>query len=185
MKFRSLMAGLLLAAVLTTPAFAQEIRITVPDGLQIDQEAAVTIQILDNDGNPIGDADPDITFSPAASVEEISFFNCFDIGDKDNCQANNRDVEGHYESLLKLLKSPVTMTVASDGATAQASLSAGASAAPVATTTPAPVASQPTEATGPATPGNIKVGPSPSFWLIALPFLLMTLVVTYFVVKTD
>ncbi|MDP2691729.1 MAG: hypothetical protein U1C97_02385 [Candidatus Gracilibacteria bacterium] len=166
-----------------------QVKLTVPDKVDLEDEILVTIEVQDADGSPLGGKVPTISFDQASSVEDPLLTDCSDSTEYDACDLNNRNVAGLYEYGFFLVASPVTMTVVVDGVSKQVQLSSGSSA-PVAEEPPAveaPTTLTPTEPVTTATtvsPLDVKVGPSPSVWLILIPLALMGLVVTFFVLKT-
>jgi len=189
MKFVPRLITVLVVALLVAPlAFAQaesapKITIKVPASLTLDREFTVPIEVNDASGQPMTDAQPVVTFSPEAGVSDDVLFNCSDVDESESCDANDRDVAGVFESVFTLNKSPVTMTVEVSGVTEQAQLvvtQGDAPSAPAATSVPAAHAAEKSV----LSPSSVKVGPSPSVLVILLPFALMCLVVTVFVVKT-
>ncbi|GEM_PF-6694857 len=160
------------------------ITITAPETMVFDQEQVVVVELADSEKNPVSGKTPVITFAPSKSVEKVDWFDCFDSAVSDACKANNRGVEGVYESHFVLADAPVTMSVTIDGVTEKKVLNGlEASAKP----------SEPDSGTeaipllAPAkvvVPASLQVGPSPSILFLILPLAVISLVVTVFVVST-
>lgn len=182
MKSFSFILAFLLSFLVVSPVFAAELRITSPQDVQVGQELTLTIQVLDDSGAAVTDAVPELVFGPEFGADEVSFYNCVDPGDSDNCQPNNRDVEGIYESVILVNELPLNIEVSYDGGTSSVRLGSGSATPATTNATTANTTSTPTTS---VTPAQVQVGPQPSFWLVVLPFLLMSAVVGYFVVKTE
>ncbi|MDF2379361.1 MAG: hypothetical protein P1V18_04030 [Candidatus Gracilibacteria bacterium] len=176
----------ILSLLIIPQVFAQEVRLTAPQTVTEGQEMTLSVQILNASGSPVTDGNPFISFTPNSAADEVSLFNCVDVGDKDNCQPNNRDVEGFYESVLQINQLPVVVKVEAEGTSSQITLdSSGAAATPVTPQAPTGAGTVTVQPTAVATPSSVQVGPTPSFWFVIAPFLMMAFAVTFFVAKTD
>lgn len=194
MKLRNVFLSLVLSLFFAPSAFAQQIDFQVPDELEIDGEAIVTIEVTE-DGEPVGVDDLSVTYSPQDGVFDDVVYDCADPAQMDNCRANNRGVAGIFEAVFDLKKLPLTVSVDADGVQDSVQLKEEADAPVVeeAAVESAPEAEASVveeEAPNPSTggpviaPESVQVGPSPSWWIILLPLALMCAVVSYFVVKT-
>ncbi|MGE3279066.1 MAG: hypothetical protein AB7J40_04760 [Candidatus Altimarinota bacterium] len=195
MIFRTLFTSLLLSFLFAPSAFAQQIDFQLPDELEIDAEAMVTIEVTEG-GEPMEVDDLSVTYSPQDGVFDDVVYDCADPAQMDNCRVNNRGVAGIFEAVFDLKKLPLTVLVDADGVQNSVQLKETQDAPVVeeAAVEPAPevqVSAAVAQETQNAAPGgpvmapeSVQVGPSPSWWIILLPLALMCAVVSYFVVKT-
>ncbi len=174
-----------LAPVVRAAGAVSTIAVTAPQEMVYDEEQAVMIELQDSDKNPVSGKTPTITFAPSKSVENPQLFDCFDSAVSDSCKANNRGVEGVYESHFVLADSPVTMSVTVDGVTEKKILNgveASAKSLEPDSGTEALAISAPTKV---VVPPSLQVGPNPSILFLLLPLAVISLVVTVFVVNTN
>ncbi len=140
------------------------IKLSSPSDLQVNEDVTVTIQLEETDGSPFSTGVlPDITFSPADSIEDDVLYDC-EIEDADNCGSNNRGAVGIFEALFRVTAFPVTVSVELNGVTETLELQGSTE---VTTTTPEPAANSP-EVSNTAAAETIQVGPSPSWALMIL-----------------
>lgn len=188
MNLRSFFLSLLLTLSVVPMAFAQSnlsVQFQASDELEIDGETIVTIEVTE-DGEPVEVDDMNVSYIPADGVFDDVLYDCNDPDMMENCRANNRGVAGIFEAVFDLKKLPLTVVVDADGTREEMELQPAAmvsvpeeevvevveevvSAAPVAEV---------------ISPASIQAGPSPAWWVIFAPLVLMCLVVMYFVVKT-
>lgn len=177
----------------SSPAYAQSItiKLTPASSIILDEETSVSIELLDDKGQALTKVVPQIVFAPSKFVENLEIYDCSDSAEFDNCQANNRGVDGIFEALFTVVDSPVTMTVTAKGKSETLKLTAQEKKAAVATA----VAESAVEDSGSKDAAvvalapslaldQIQVGPLPSVWVILFPLALILVVVTVFVVKT-
>jgi hypothetical protein len=189
MNLRSFFFSLLLALSVVPMAFAQSnlsVQFQASEELEIDGETIVTIEVTE-DGEPVEVDDMNVSYIPADGVFDDVLYDCNDPDMMENCRANNRGVAGIFEAVFDLKKLPLTVVVNADGTREEMELQLAAMV-----TAPEKEVVEVVEEVIPAveaaqeviSPASIQAGPSPAWWVIFAPLVLMCLVVMYFVVKT-
>jgi len=159
------------------------IDVDLPNEIVVDEEVAITIEILDEDDELIDDAEVEVDYEPADSVVDQVLLNCGDPNDFDECKVNNRGVDGVYEIKFFLSESPVTVTVTANDVTKDIEVSTGSDTSS-STTGTSSTSSSSSSSSSTVSPGSVQAGPYPSVWLILLPLALLGGVVTFVVVRS-
>src|SRR5690606_33705358 len=102
----------------------------------------------------------------------------------ENCRANNRGVPGIFEAVLDLKTLPLTVAVVADGSKEEIELALLEEVRVDQEAIWEESVQESAAITPVIAPEDVQVGPSPSWWVIFAPLLLMCVIVTYFVVKT-
>lgn len=181
----------------SSPAYAQTVTIKLmpASSIILDEDTSVAIELLDEKNQPLTKVVPQVVFAPSKFVENLEIYDCSDSSEFDNCQANNRGVDGIFEALFTIVDSPVTMTVTAKGKSESLKLNAEEKKAVKKEAEPSAAEEETTaEETSPKSAPSttstslaldqIQVGPTPSIWVILVPLALILVVVTVFVVKT-
>ena len=191
MKIKKYFAGVMVLMFMAVPiAMAQgslNIDLELSGTVAVDQDVTVIVEVTDGAGELLGDNIPELSFDPESAYENEVVYDCGNADEYDDCQANNRGVEGVYEAVFTLLDSPVTMTVKVGGGSKEIEISAAsgsASASTSGTVSGAAAGSASTTAATASSASSVTVGPSPSIWLFLVPLVLMCGVVIFFVAKT-
>jgi len=168
---------------LTLAQSVDRIEVDLPSQISVDEEVVVVLEIVDEDDELVDDAQVAVSYSPSDGVVDQLILDCGDPNDFDECQVNNRGVDGVFEAVFFLLESPVTMTINADGIIKDVIISASGSSAATGSSTSSTTSASSSASTT-ISASSVQVGPSPSVWLILIPLALMCGVVTFVVVKS-
>ena len=189
--FFSSFLALILAFIPLTALAADGTQVAVSLGgdVVVGESARLVIEVTDERGRPSVDHLPEVSFTPASAVSEVTLYHCGDSSVFANCRPNNRAVDGVYEVHFVAKALPATALVQVGEVGQTLSLESGEVEQLAAEEVvggegvqeePAPEVMQPT-----VKPEEVRVGPGQLTWVVLVPLFLMCSVVSYFVLTTE
>ncbi len=184
-KFFSLFIAL---SVLTAPAaLAQsadlQVELSGPDMVKLQDTVRVVLEVTDTDGKALSGLEPEITFDPGEAVSNEWLYDCEDPEFYDYCKANHRGVAGIFEIQFVMEQTPVLVEVNVNGVLKGLRLNADTEELFVQDSTSSSETIASSSSQG-ILPEQVQAGPSLPFWSLALPFMMLMSVVSFFVFST-